>query len=143
MIESCVEEWHELLADRRDTVDNMFAEDVTFYSPVVFSPQQGRALTETYVQAAAHVFRGDGPDGSFSYTKEVIGTSVAMLEFETVVDGVKVNGVDVMRCNDSGRIDEFRVFIRPLSAVVMIQEKMSEFLRALSPVDAARKSDAT
>ena len=135
MIATCVEEWHELLADRRDTLDNMFAEDVTFYSPVVFSPQQGRALTEMYVQAAAHVFRGDGPDGSFSYTRQVIGSSVAMLEFETVVDGVHVNGVDVMRCNDKGRIDEFRVFIRPLSAVVAIQEKMNEFMRTLSAID--------
>ena len=111
-----------------------YADDVIFYSPIVFSPQNGKELTTLYLMAAGNTFGGDkAKDGtlegsSFKYTKEILEGNQAMLEFETQIDGKYINGVDIITFNESGKISEFKVMIRPLQAVQIIHEQMQKML---------------
>ncbi|MBU6259076.1 MAG: nuclear transport factor 2 family protein [Burkholderiales bacterium] len=119
--------WHELVR-RRDPagIDALLADAVVFWSPVVHAPQRGRAITTGYLTAALHVFCND----SFRYLREIVGASDAMLEFETTIDGIVVNGVDLLQWDAAGRITEFKVMVRPLKAITLIQEKMAARLAA-------------
>jgi hypothetical protein len=122
--------WHRLVgANDPSGLDALLADDAVFHSPVVHTPQRGKALTAAYLGAAFHVFFNP----SFRYVREIVGESDAMLEFETEIDGVQVNGVDLIRWNASGRIAEFKVMIRPLKAVNLIHAKMAEMLQARAP----------
>jgi hypothetical protein len=84
--------------------------------------------------AAGSTFGGDkAKDGtlegsSFKYTKEILEGNQAMLEFETQIDGKYINGVDIITFNESGKISEFKVMIRPLQAVQIIHEQMQKML---------------
>ena len=73
-----------------------------------------------------------GAGGGFRYTKQVLSGDTAILEFETSVDGRYVNGVDIIRCNDAGRIVEFRVMVRPLQAVEAVHRQMARTLASMS-----------
>jgi hypothetical protein len=131
MIEQVVERWHRFVTgETSEGLDDLLADDVVFYSPIVYTPQRGKAVTTIYLHAAAQTFPGDGADGAFRYTKQVFGDNVAVLEFETTVGGKYVNGVDIIRCDDTGRIVEFRVMIRPLQAVNIVHEHMRAMLEA-------------
>jgi len=134
MIEKVVETWHRFLAgELPEVLDGLLADDVVFYSPVVYTPQRGKDITTMYLQAAAQTLPGDPADGAFRYTKQVLAGDVAMLEFETTVGGKYVNGIDIIRCDDTGRIVEFRVMIRPLQAVNAVHEQMREMLASMQP----------
>lgn len=95
-----------------------------FLSPVVHTPQRGRALVVAYLGAAFSVFGSP----SFRYLREIVGERDAVLEFETEIDGVLVNGVDMLRWDDAGRIVEFKVMVRPLKAILAVHAKMAETL---------------
>jgi len=152
MIEHVVERWHRYLkGELPGGLDGLLDEDVVFYSPIVFTPQRGKAVTTLYLQAAAVALPGDtaqaptdgGDDGTtessgdggsaFRYTKQVLADDTAVLEFETTIDGKYVNGVDIIRCNAAGRIVEFRVMIRPLQAVTAVHRQMGETLEKMQP----------
>jgi len=109
------------------------ADEVVFYSPIVYTPQRGKAVTTMYLHAAAQTLLGDGGDGAFRYTKEILADDAAVLEFETTVGGKYVNGVDIIRCDDNDRIVEFRVMIRPLQAINVVHEQMRAMLDAATP----------
>ena len=140
-----VEAWHAHVRDvKEETLDELLADDVVFLSPVVHTPQVGKAVTKLYLMAAFNVFPGedakkapvgggDGekPSGKFQYVREVVGTHDAVLEFETEVDGIFVNGVDMITWNDDGRITEFKVMIRPLKAIQKIHANMAAMLEKL------------
>jgi hypothetical protein len=131
-IEDVIERWHRHLAgELPGGLDGLLADDVVFYSPVVYPPQQGKAVTTLYLEAAKQALPGDSGGGSFRYTKQVLTHDTAVLEFETTVAGKYVNGVDIIRCNDEGKIVEFRVMIRPLQAVNAVHEQMRQMLAAL------------
>jgi hypothetical protein len=144
MIEHVVEQWHQYMrGELPGGLDSLLDDDVVFYSPIVFTPQVGRAVTALYLQAAAVALPGDpGADGSsesppgtgggFRYTKKVLDGDTAILEFETSIDGKYVNGVDIIRCNEMGRIVEFRVMIRPLQAVNAVHQQMAATLERMS-----------
>ena len=133
MIEQVVEKWERFLAgDLPGGLDELLADDVVFYSPVVFTPQRGKDVTTMYLQAAGQTLTGAG-DQAFRYTKQVMAGDVAVLEFETSLDGKHVNGVDIIRCDDAGRIVEFRVMIRPLQAINAVHEAMRAMLASLQP----------
>ena len=122
-----IDTWHHLVrtgdvAGLRDLVD----EDAVMHSPVVHTPQRGRKLTVMYLAAAFQVFRNP----TFRYVREIVGAHDAMLEFETEIDGILVNGVDIIRWNDAGRIVDFKVMLRPLKGVNIIHQKMGEMLAA-------------
>jgi len=118
-----------------ETLDELLAEDVVFHSPVVHTPQKGRALTKPYLMAAFNVLPGQsaakGSTGNFHYVREVIGENDAVLEFVTQLDDITVNGVDIIRFDDEGRIVEFKVMIRPLKAIQKIHAQMAQMLDAL------------
>ena len=119
--------WHQLVkANDPSGLDSLLADDVVFISPVVHTPQHGKALAKAYLSAAFHVFF----NSSFRYVREIIGDSDAMLEFETEIDGVLVNGVDIIKWNTHGQITEFKVMVRPLKAITVIHERMGAMLAA-------------
>jgi SnoaL-like domain len=146
LIDAVVEKWHEHLRGQLPGgLDELLDDDVVFYSPIVYTPQEGKAITKLYLQAAGQTLPGDKaardgrPDdasGRFRYTKIVTTGDTAVLEFETTVDGKYVNGVDIMRCNDAGRIVEFRVMIRPLQAINLVHEQMAAMLERMKPAEA-------
>jgi len=120
-----VEKWHRIV-DTRDTpgLGGLLADEVVFYSPVVHQPQVGRAITTKYLTAAFHVLFNE----SFRYVREIVGDRDAVLEFQVELDGISVNGVDLIKWNDEGRITEFKVMLRPLKAVNLIHQKMAAML---------------
>jgi hypothetical protein len=149
MIEHVIEQWHRYMkGELPGGLDELLDDDVVFYSPIVFTPQRGKAVTSLYLQAAAVALPGNpdtgaSPDntsrasssreggGAFRYTKKVVDGDTAVLEFETTIDGKYVNGVDIIRCNDAGRIVEFRVMIRPLQAVNAVHAQMASTLEKM------------
>ncbi|HTA64388.1 MAG TPA: nuclear transport factor 2 family protein [Xanthomonadaceae bacterium] len=119
--------WHRIARERDvDALETLLADDAVFFSPVVHAPQVGKTVTRMYLAAAIHVFGNE----SFRYVRELRGDRDAMLEFEAELDGIKVNGVDMLRWNDAGRIVEFKVMLRPLKAVNLIHQKMAAMLQA-------------
>jgi SnoaL-like domain len=125
MTQNPIELWHELLRTRDPAgLDQLLADNAVFLSPVVHTPQRGKALTKAYLSAAFEVFFNP----SFRYVREIAGPSDAVLEFETEIDGIGVNGVDLIKWNAEGRIVEFKVMIRPLKAVNLIHQKMAAML---------------
>ena len=126
MTPTAIARWHNIIRARNAAgISDLLADDVVFYSPVVHAPQVGKAITFKYLAAAIHVFGND----SFRYVREIVGDSDAVLEFETEIDGIVVNGVDMIRWNDEGKITEFKVMVRPLKAINVIHEKMGEVLK--------------
>jgi len=119
--------WHQLVRTR-DTkgLAALLSDNVTFYSPVVHTPQAGKAITLQYLSAAFHVFFNE----SFRYVRELTGDRDAVLEFQVEIDGISVNGVDMIKWDDEGRIIEFKVMIRPLKAINLIHQKMAAMLQA-------------
>lgn len=119
--------WHQAVK-ARDTrlLDQLLAEDAVFVSPVVHTPQLGRKITKAYLSAAFAVFMND----TFRYVRELRGERDAVLEFTLSIDGIDINGVDMMRWNDAGQITEFKVMLRPLKAVNLIHQKMGAALSA-------------
>jgi hypothetical protein len=147
MIETVVDRWHSFLrGELPGGLEELLDDDVVFYSPIVFTPQRGKAITALYLQAAAQTFPGDAASPapastdrsgaeprSFHYTKSVLAGDTAVLEFETTIEGKYVNGVDIIRSNDEGRIIEFRVMIRPLQAVELVHRQMGAMLEKMGP----------
>ena len=120
-----ISKWHNIVRTRDASgLDELLAEAVVFYSPVVHTPQIGKAITTMYLTAAVKVFGNE----SFRYVREIVGDSSAVLEFETEIDGILINGVDMIAWNDDGKIIEFKVMIRPLKAINLIHQKMGEML---------------
>ena len=120
---------HEPVRSRNPALLNqVLAEDAVFHSPILFRPQQGRDLVALYLTGALHVIANP----SFHYVREVAEGNDAVLEFETEIDGVHVNGVDLITWNEQGLITDFKVMIRPLKAVNVVQQRMAELLEKLT-----------
>ena len=118
--------WHELVQSRNAKgLDSLLADDVVFYSPVVHTPQVGKTNTLLYLTAAFRVFSNE----SFRYVRELSGPRDAALEFQVEIDGISVNGIDLIKWNDEGKIVEFKVLIRPLKAINLIHQKMGAMLQ--------------
>jgi hypothetical protein len=127
MTDSALETWHRLVRTHDlSGLNALLAEDAVFHSPVVHTPQRGRKLAALYLSAAFHVFFNP----TFHYVREIVGPSDAMLEFETEIDGILVNGVDLIKWNESGQIVDFKVMIRPLKAINLIHQRMAAMLQS-------------
>jgi ketosteroid isomerase-like protein len=119
--------WHELVRTRNTKgLDALLADDVVFHSPVVHTPQVGKAVTLQYLSAAFHVFFNQ----SFRYVRELNDGDDSVLEFQVDIDGIAVNGVDMIKWNAQGRIAEFKVMVRPLKAINLIHQRMAAMLQA-------------
>lgn len=124
-----VARWHEIAAGRHpQDLDELIAEDAVFESPVVHTPQHGRAITVRYL-AAAMVVLGNG---SFRYLNEWRAPYSAVLEFESVCEGITINGVDMIHWNEAGQITRFKVMVRPLKAVNKLHELMGRMLQKMA-----------
>lgn len=110
-------------------LDALLAEDVVFLSPVVHTPQRGKPITAKYLAAAMAVLDNE----TFRYVGEWFGADSAVLEFETTVDGVIVNGVDMIGWNADGQIDRFKVMVRPLKGMEVVRAKMAAALGFPAP----------
>lgn len=122
-----IETWHRLVRTQDPSgLHALLAEDAVFHSPVVHLPQRGRPLVSAYLTAAFQIFSHP----TFRYVREIVGPSDAALEFEMEIDGVFVNGVDLIRWNEAGRIVDFKVMLRPMKAINLIRERMAALLQA-------------
>ena len=123
-----IHKWHEVVdADDLNALDSIVANDAVFSSPVVFTPMEGKEITMMYLHAAGQSFNMQ----KFKYTREIHDGMNSVLEFETYIDDISVNGVDMIEWNKEGKITNFKVMIRPFKAVQKVQEKMVEALESL------------
>ena len=120
-----IERWHQLVAARDLAgLDDLLADEVIFQSPAVHTPQVGKAVTRRYLEAAQQVLMND----SFRYVGEWIGERSAVLEFETVIDGLQLNGVDMIHWDEADRIVRFKVMVRPFKALQSLIPLMAKQL---------------
>ncbi len=126
---SGLERWHQVVASRdAAALQTLLADDVVFHSPVVHTPQVGKAITAKYLEAALHTL--NTPD--FKYLATCSSGNMSVLEFETKLDGVTVNGVDLITWTDDGtQIKSFKVMVRPLKAVNAVHQAMGRMLQRL------------
>lgn len=147
MIHTVMENWHAHLRGQfPGGLDELLHDDCVFWSPVVFAPQEGKEITKMYLGAAGQVFPGDDDtseadsdeaakpsnDGGFRYVKQVLDGNHAVLEFETMMGDTKVNGVDIITCDDDGKIIEFKVMVRPRRAMETVHARMGAMLEKMS-----------
>ena len=119
--------WHRLVEERNAAgLDALLSEKVVFHSPILHTPQAGKTLTAQYLMAALGILGND----SFRYVREVSNDRDAVLEFRVEVEGLIVNGVDMIRWDETGQIVEFKVMLRPLKAINLIHQKMAALLGA-------------
>ncbi len=122
--------WHARMESKsREELSAQLADDAVFHSPVVHTPQQGKPIVMAYLSAADEVLGND----SFRYVREIVDDSsnMAMLEFELELDGIHVNGVDIISWNDEGKIQDFKVMVRPLKAINKVWEEMGKMLETM------------
>lgn len=129
MTPAAIQNWHACIESRDPArLDNLLADDVVFHSPVVFTPQRGKAITAMYLKSAMQVLGAPG----FRYVREICSERDALLEFEVEIDGVLINGVDLIHWNAEDRIIDFKVMVRPLKAVNLLHQKMAAMLERLA-----------
>jgi hypothetical protein len=120
--------WHAYMESGSDPalLSDLLADDAVFHSPVVHTPQAGKPIVMAYLIAASHTLGND----SFHYVRELVDGDEMMLEFVTEMDGITVNGVDIIHWNSEGKITDFKVMVRPLKAVNKVWEMMAAQLQA-------------
>lgn len=117
-----IDRWHRYMAARDPSgLQELIADDCVFQSPAVHSPQHGKALTIKYLAAAMETL--GTPD--FTYVEEWIGERSAVLEFTLTLDGMRLNGVDIIHWNDAGQIINFRVMVRPIKGLMALIPAMA------------------
>jgi len=120
--------WHAYIGNETaEALDVMLTDDVVFHSPVVHTPQIGRVIVSKYLLSAAKVLNGD----HFAYVRELIDGNHALLEFVSEIDGIKINGIDLITFDDDGKIIDFKVMVRPIKAVNKLWEMMAAQLQAV------------
>ena len=120
--------WHAYMEGGSDPalLSDLLAEDAVFHSPVVHTPQAGKPVVMAYLVAASHVLGNE----AFHYVRELVDGDEMMLEFVTELDGIAINGVDIIRFNEDGKIIDFKVMVRPLKAINKVWEMMGAQLAA-------------
>jgi hypothetical protein len=121
-----LERWHDFIKSPDEkALWDLLHPDAVFESPVVHTPQRGRDITFKYLASAGTVLGGPG----FKYLGEWRNENGAVLEFENEVEGIKINGVDIITFSDDGRqITHFKVMVRPLKAINLLHRLMGEQL---------------
>jgi len=121
--------WHEVVVSRDPLVlHDLLHHDVVFHSPVVHTPQIGRAICFQYLMGAMTVLNTN----QFKYLREIVGQREALLEFATEVEGIQINGVDLISWDCNHQITDFKVMLRPLKAVNLVHQKMGEMLQKIA-----------
>jgi len=121
--------WHDYFSTRDPHIlHDILADDAAFHSPVVHTPQTGKKLTSIYLSSALQLLAAQDTEHDFKYVNEVTSDTHFHLEFECTIDGIRINGLDMIEINQEGKIVNFKVMIRPLKAINMIHMKMGEML---------------
>ena len=137
-----LEKWYSVIkSNDLNDLEDLLAEEVVFYSPVVYTPQKGKEITKVYLISAKKVFgeiktkdikpMNKNGEATFRYIKEIVNGNSALLEFETEVDGTYINGVDLISWDKRGKITEFKVMVRPLQAVTALHRIMQAMLKEM------------
>ncbi|PWJ42586.1 nuclear transport factor 2 family protein [Sediminitomix flava] len=122
-----IDTWHTLISSQKVVgISELLSENVMLHSPVAYRPIQGKHKVMMYLTASFYTFIND----SFKYVREVRNGNTAFLEFEVVIDGTFVNGIDVIEWNEEGKITDFKVMVRPLRGVQTIHDKMNMMLES-------------
>lgn len=120
--------WHQAVVEKNaGLLQDLIADDAVMLSPVVHTPQVGKAITIKYLTAALTVLNNE----NFRYVGEWTAPNSAVLEFNTEIDGILIDGADFITWNDVGEITEFRVMVRPLKAINILMQKMGAELARL------------
>jgi hypothetical protein len=120
--------WHHVVQSRdMAALARLLADDVVFHSPVVHTPQRGKPIVMAYLTGAMQVLNTP----AFHYLRQIVGERDALLEFATEIDGLLINGIDLIHWNVAGQIDDFKVMVRPLKAINLVHQKMGEMLQRL------------
>ena len=123
--QKALDQWHQIVKNGDlKLLDELLDESVVFHSPVVWTPQRGKAITKMYLTGAKYVLGTE----KFHYTREVITERMFVLEFSTEIDGIIVDGIDFIEINEEGKITNFKVMVRPLKAMNILHQKMGEML---------------
>ena len=118
--------WIDIIENGRvSELKDLLTQDAVFYSPAVFTPQEGRDKSLAYLTAAAKMFSGN----DFHYVEQWYGERSAILEFAATIDGKYVNGIDMIHWNDDEKIVSVKVIMRPLKGLQAIMPKMAELLQ--------------
>jgi hypothetical protein len=127
--------WHEVMT-RKDPalLEDLISDDCVFHSPIVHTPQEGKAITIMYLTAAMDVLGGK----NFHYVREVSDDHQAVLEFVGEREGISINGIDMFTWNDEGKIDSFKVMVRPLKAINLLHARMKEMLEQMAAAASAQ-----
>jgi len=108
-------------------IDELFAEDVVFRSPVVFKPYEGRDAVAMLLGAVIQVFE------DFRYTDQVETGDSAALAFSARIGDRELDGIDFLSFDDQGRVNEMAVYVRPMSGVNALADAMKRKLETASP----------
>jgi hypothetical protein len=120
-----LDKWYDYVKSHdRETLWDLLDPDVVFESPVVHTPQRGRDIAFKYLWSVGKVLGGP----SFAFVREWRNDTSAVLEFEAEIDGIKLNGVDIITCGEDGRVTHFKVMVRPLKAINLLHRLMGEQL---------------
>ncbi len=125
MTMTALDKWYDYTKSHdRAALWDLLDPEAVFESPVVHTPQRGREITFKYLLGADKVLGGPG----FAYIGEWRSETGAVLEFENEIDGIRINGVDIITFGDNGRITHFKVMVRPLKAINLLHRLMGEQL---------------
>jgi hypothetical protein len=120
-----LEIWHQAIKERNTNhLNTILADDVVLHSPIMHNLIEGKKMVTFYLMAAFQTF----VTPEFTYVRELADDSNAILEFTTEIDGIFVNGMDMISWNEEGKIIDFKVMVRPLKAINLIHEKMKMML---------------
>jgi len=121
MTATALDKWYGYMKSHdRAALWDLLHPDAVFESPVVHTPQRGRDITFKYLSSAEKVLGGPG----FKYVGEWHSDNGAVLEFEKEIDGIVINGVDLITFNADGQITHFKVMVRPLKAMNLLHQLM-------------------
>ena len=122
---TALDSWHDIIRNGdTSALETLIADDAVFHSPVVHTPQVGKANVVKYLTAAAMVLMND----SFHYVREMVQDHEALLEFQATIDDIVINGIDHIRWNENNQIVEFKVWVRPLKAIQKLHQVMAKQL---------------
>jgi hypothetical protein len=123
--------WHRVMAEGNppEELAKIVAEDAVFHSPVVHTPQEGRDKVVMYLSAAGRVLGSPGGHAKFRYVRELVDGHEACLEFVAEIDGITINGIDLIAFDLDWKIRDFKVMVRPLKAINKLWELMAAELQ--------------
>jgi len=118
-----LDRWHHIVFERDlQALGEILAEDVVFYSPFLWKPYPGRMAAFVILSTVVEVFQ------DFQYHRQLMVGQEWALEFSARVGDLSLKGIDLIRFNDQGKIQEFEVFIRPANGLQALGEEMRKRL---------------